>query len=215
MLVVLPARNEPDEISLFLINLPMEGVFTKKIDILGRRILGLHNAGVGEVRISAENCLGGLGKGGEILQVGLNKHVLLSSAGYVGNAQTAVNDALEYAKQRHQFGRPIGNFQAIGHMLANMQTEVDASRLLVYFAASRMEQGEDCMQDVSMAKYFASETYVNVSNQGMHIMGGNGYMKEYDMQRYARDARIATTESHSSWYHLNMIAKGLGLKVNS
>jgi len=131
----------------------------------------------------------------------------------VGNAQTVVDVALQHAKERVQFGRPIGTFQAIGHMLADMQTEVDAARLLTYRAAWMIDQGIPCMKEVSMAKLFGSETFARLTNQGMQIMGGYGYSMEYDMQRYFRDARIVTVAAGSSQMQRTIIAREMGLKV--
>jgi alkylation response protein AidB-like acyl-CoA dehydrogenase len=125
----------------------------------------------------------------------------------------AVELAIDYAKERKQFGRPIGTFQAIAHMLADMQTEVEAARSLMWRAAALVAQGEDALREITMAKLFASETYVKVANMGMQIFGGYGYNMEFDMQRHYRDARSATVAAGSSQIQRNLLANLMGLKV--
>ena len=98
-------------------------------------------------------------------------------------------------------------------MLADMQTEVDAARLLVYRAAWMHDQGMPCMKEVSMAKLYGSEAYARLSNQGMQIMGGYGYSMEYDMQRHFRDSRILTVSAGSSQMQRTVIARQMGLRV--
>jgi alkylation response protein AidB-like acyl-CoA dehydrogenase len=98
-------------------------------------------------------------------------------------------------------------------MLADMQTQVDAARLLTYRAAWMIDQGVPCMREVSMAKLYGSEALAKLTNQGMQIMGGYGYSMEYDMQRYFRDARIVTVSAGSSQMQRTIIARTMGLKV--
>jgi alkylation response protein AidB-like acyl-CoA dehydrogenase len=144
---------------------------------------------------------------------GLRLERLMTTAGYCGAAQSVVDQALAYAKQRKQFGQMIGSFQSIAHMLADMQTAVEASRLLMWRAASQLERGEDALMAISQAKLFASETYANAANQGMQIMGGYGYMMEFDMQRHYRDARSTTVTAGTSQLQRNLIAGLMGLKT--
>jgi Acyl-CoA dehydrogenases len=124
-----------------------------------------------------------------------------------------VDDALAYAKERKQFGRPIGEFQAIAHMLADMQTQVSAARMLMLNAAAKTARGEDALMEISQAKLFGSETFANVANQGMQIMGGYSYMMEFPMQRHYRDARSTTITAGTSQMQRNVIANLMGLKV--
>ena len=130
-----------------------------------------------------------------------------------GSALGCVEMALAYAKERKQFGRAIGTFQAIAHMLADMMTEVEAARALIYRCASMLDQGQDALREISMAKLKASEVYAQVANQGMQIFGGYGYNKEFDMERHYRDARVATVAAGSSQMQRNLIANLLGLKA--
>ncbi|KAF0123850.1 MAG: acyl-CoA dehydrogenase [bacterium] len=200
-------------ISMLLVDPKSPGIDIRVIKTLGRKIIHATELFLEDVRVPKGNLIGELNGGWEVLMSGLELERLFACAGYVGNAQTVVDDALEHAKQRVQFGRPIGTFQAIGHMLADMQTEVDAARLLTYRAAWMVEQGIPCIREVSMAKLFGSESLARLTNQGMQIMGGYGYSMEYDMQRYFRDARIITVSAGSSQMQRTIIARQMGLKV--
>jgi alkylation response protein AidB-like acyl-CoA dehydrogenase len=200
-------------ISMFLLDPKSPGISIRVIKTLGRRIIHPTEIFFDDVKVPKENLIGELNGGWNVLMAGLELERLFACAGYIGNAQTVVDDALEHAKQRVQFGRPIGTFQAIGHMLADMQTQVDAARLLTYRAAWMIDQGVPCMREVSMAKLYGSEALAKLTNQGMQIMGGYGYSMEYDMQRYFRDARIVTVSAGSSQMQRTIIARTMGLKV--
>ena len=128
--------------------------------------------------------------------------------------QAVVDMALEYSKERKQFGRAIGTNQAIAHLLADMQTEVDAAQLLMWRAATQYVKTGNALREVSMAKLFASETYVKAVNLGMQVMGAYGYSMEFDMQRHFRDARSTTIGAGTSQMQRNMIAASMGLKVD-
>ncbi|MFH1625525.1 MAG: acyl-CoA dehydrogenase family protein [Pseudomonadota bacterium] len=200
-------------ISLILVPNDAPGVEIRRIKMLGRKMLHTNEIFFEDVRVPKGNMVGQLNSGWKILLSGLELERLYGCSTFVGSSQTVVNLALEHSKQRIQFGRPIGTFQAMGHMLADMQTEVDAARLLTYRAAWMLDQGMPCMKEVSMAKLFGSETYAKLSNQGMQIMGGYGYSLEYDMQRHFRDSRIITVSAGSSQMQRTVIARGMGLKV--
>jgi alkylation response protein AidB-like acyl-CoA dehydrogenase len=124
-----------------------------------------------------------------------------------------VDLASNYAKERKQFGKPIGTFQAIAHMLADMETEVEAARSLMWRAASMIAAGQNALKEITMAKLKCSETYANVANQGMQVLGGYGYNKEFDMERHYRDARVSTVAAGSSQIQRNLIANLMGHKV--
>ena len=144
---------------------------------------------------------------------GLQLERLMTAAGYVGGAEAALQLALQYAKERKQFGRPIGTFQSIAHMLADMHTDVEASRLLTWRAAWQLARDGDALMAISQAKLFGSEAYARIANQGMQIMGGYGYIMEFDMQRHYRDARATTITAGTSQMQRNLIAGLMGLKT--
>jgi hypothetical protein len=110
----------------------------------------------------------------------------------VGIAQGAYEAALSYSQQRRQFGKPIAEFQAIRHKLADMATEIEASRLLTYEAGWLADQGKPVTRVSSMAKLFASETAVRVSNEAVQVHGGYGFIKDYPVEKFYRDAKLMT-----------------------
>lgn len=199
--------------SLFLVDNTTPGVRLRKLDTLGRRALGTYEVFFDNVRIPADRIVGEPNKGWGYMLSGLQLERIMTTAGYAGAAQDALDQALAYAKERQQFGRPIGTFQTIAHTLADLQTEVDAARLLMLRAAWQLAQGQDALMAISQAKLFGSETYVKVANQGMQIMGGYGYIMEFDMQRHFRDARVTTITAGTSQMQRNLIAGRLGLKT--
>jgi alkylation response protein AidB-like acyl-CoA dehydrogenase len=199
--------------SLFLIDNDAPGVELRKLDMLGRRATGTYEVFFHDVRVPADRVVGGENSGWSVILSGLQAERIVSAAGSCGGAQASVDLALAYAKERVQFGRPIGTNQSIAHMLADMQTEVDAARTLMWRAAWMVDQGRDALREISMAKLFASETYVKVANLGMQIFGAYGYNMEYDMQRHFRESRSATIAAGSSQMQRNIIAGLLGVKV--
>jgi alkylation response protein AidB-like acyl-CoA dehydrogenase len=210
------ARTDPEApprkgLSVFLVENNTPGIECRKLDMLGRRATGTYEVFFQDVRVPAERVLGEVNHGWGYLLSCLQTERVLTSAGYVGSGQKVVDLATSYAKERRQFGRTIGEFQAISHMLADMQTEVEAARMLVYRAAGRLGKGLDALREVSMAKLFGSETYAKVSNQGMQILGAYGYSMEYEMQRHFRDARSTTVGAGSSQMQRNTIASTMGL----
>ncbi len=200
-------------ISLILVPNDIKGVTITRIKTLARKMIHTCEVFLDNVRVPKTNLVGKLNNGMKILISGLELERLFACSSYNGSAQAAMDLALDYAKKRQQFGKPIASFQAIAHMLADMQTEIDAARLLTQRAIWMHDQGIPCMKEVSMAKLFGSETYVKVANQGMQIMGGYGYTMEYEMQRHFRDSRVLTVSAGSSQMQRTGIAKALGVKA--
>ena len=143
-----------------------------------------------DCRIPAENLIGSEGMGFRIAMEGLDHGRVGIAAQAVGIAQGALDEAVEYAKQREQFGRPLAKFQAIQWMIADMETRINAARWLVYSAADKKTRGKRFSKDAAMAKLFASETANWVVNRAVQIHGGYGYTKDYPVERYFRDAKI-------------------------
>jgi len=199
--------------SLFLVDNDTPGIELRKLDMLGRYCTGTYEIFFKDVRVPADRLIGGENKGWDCILSGLQVERVVAAAADVGSAEGCVEMALAYAKERKQFGRPIGTFQAIAHMLADMATEVAAARALMYQCAATVDQGADALKDITMAKLFASETYAKVANMGMQVLGGYGYNKEFDMERHYRDARVATVAAGSSQIQRNLIANLMGHKV--
>jgi alkylation response protein AidB-like acyl-CoA dehydrogenase len=201
-----------DGMSLFLVENDASGIELRKLDMLGRRSVGTYEIFFKDVEVGDDRVVGGVNRGFHCLLSGLQIERITTAAGYCGAAQAALDLAVDYAKTRKQFGKPIGSFQAMAHMLADLQTDVDASRLLMLRAAWTAARGE-ALREISMAKLFASETYVKVANAGMQVLGAYGYNMEFDMQRHFRDARAATIGAGTSQIQRNLIAARMGLKV--
>jgi alkylation response protein AidB-like acyl-CoA dehydrogenase len=199
--------------SLFLVDNDTPGVELRKLDMLGRRCTGTYEIFFNDARVPADRLIGGENRGWDCLMSGLQVERVCSAAGNCGAAQAVVDIALAYAKERKQFGRAIGSFQAIAHMLADMATEVEAARTLMWRAAWMVASGQDALREISMAKLLSSETYAKVANLGMQILGGYGYTMEFDMQRHFRDSRASTIAAGTSQIQRNLIANLMGLKV--
>jgi alkylation response protein AidB-like acyl-CoA dehydrogenase len=155
--------------------------------------------------------LGTVDRGWEAVDAYLWYERLCLSAARTGAATAAFEYALAYAKDRKQFGRAIGQFQAISHKLADMKVMLDISRMLVYRYAWLMSQGKATRHDAAVVKLQTGETYKAVSDLGLQILGGYGYCMEYPMQRFFRDSRLATIGAGTSEIQRNIIARGLGL----
>ncbi len=200
-------------LSVFIIPNTTPGLDIRPLSTLARRSITTTEIFLDNVRIPAAQMLGKPGDGWKIIG---GEHLQLEriaiAAGYVGNAQGAVTDALRYAHQRVQFGQPIFEFQVLRHMLADMQTQVDAARLLTYRAAEMASQGLPCRKEVAMAKLFASETLQTVSRNGMQIMGGHGMLPDGDMERYFREGMQATVGGGTSQIQRTMISQEMRLR---
>jgi alkylation response protein AidB-like acyl-CoA dehydrogenase len=208
-----PKVNFRSGMSLFLVPNDAKGVKMRKLEMLGRRCAGTYEVFFDEVRVPHENLVGGENKGFEVVLAGLNVERIASAAGSIGGAQAVVNLATQYAKDRKQFGRPIGTNQSIAHMLADMHTQVEAARSLMWRAAWLVSSGKEAVREITMAKLYAAETYVKVASLGMQVLGGYGLNYEFDMQRYFRDSRAATVAAGTSQIQRNLIANIIGLKV--
>jgi alkylation response protein AidB-like acyl-CoA dehydrogenase len=199
--------------SLFLVDGSSSGLDIRKLDMLGRRSVGTYELTFNDLRVPADHLVGGENKGWNCILSGLQSERVFAAACDCGSARGVFELALNYASERKQFGRAIGTFQSIAHMLADMQTEIEAAWALTLRAASLVAAGKDALREITMAKLFASETYVKAANTGMQIFGGFGYSMEFDMQRHYRDARAATIAAGTSQIQRNILAGLMGLKV--
>lgn len=206
-----PAAQKHAGLSVFLVPNDSPGLDVRRLPTLSRRATGTTEIFVDDVRVEREQLIGETGQGWSIITDHLELERIAVSAGYVGNAQQAVDDALRYANERVQFERPIFDFQVIRHMLADMQTQVDAARLLVYRAADMASRGLPCSKEVSMGKLFASETLQTVTRNGMQIMGGHAMLPEADMERYFREGMQSTIGGGTSQIQRTIIAKAMRL----
>jgi alkylation response protein AidB-like acyl-CoA dehydrogenase len=166
-----------------------------------------------DVRVPADALLGTEGNGWIQLMAGLNYERVILAATALGLAQRAFDDALAYVKERKQFGRPVGSFQAIQHKFADMATQLAQVRLMVRWVARLTDEDPQRMlpQEASMAKLAATELAKKVALEGMQVMGGYGYANEYPMEAYLRAAVVGTIYGGTSEIQKNIIAKTLGL----
>lgn len=199
-------------LSLVLVPNDTPGVRLRKLEMLGRRITGTYEVAFDEVRVPAEHLVGGENRGWDVMLAGLQAERIVSAAGNVGAASAALDLALAHARDRRQFGRAIGEFQAIGHLLADLAAELEAVRTLTWRAAWMVAQGRDALREISMAKLLSSELYVKVAAQGMQVMGAQGFSMDGDMQRHFRDSRSATVAAGTSQMQRNLIAGLMGLR---
>lgn len=193
--VIVFASTDPAKgsrgVSAFIVDVPAPGFTVTKVEKkLGIRASSTAALAFDEVRVPVANRLGDEGQGFKIALSVLDWSRIGIAAQAVGIAQAAYEAAIAYAKQREQFGKTIGEFQAIQWMIADMATRIDAARLLVYRAADMRDRGLKHTAESSMAKLFASEMCEWVCSKAIQIHGGSGYLKDFPVERYYRDARI-------------------------
>lgn len=175
------------------------GIKTTRLDKMGSFSSPTGEVFLDNTKVPKENILGKPGDGAKIVFGSLNQTRLSAAAGAVGVAQACLDVAVKYCNDRKQFGKPIGQYQMNQDMIAQMATEIEASRLLVYKAAWAKDQGRlNNGLDVAMAKYLAGETAVKCANYAMRILGAYGYSTEYPVARYYRDAPTYTMVEGSS-----------------
>jgi len=198
-------------ITTFLVDTSLPGIEVRKIATLGQRAIGTTQVFYSGVKVPGTAVLGTVDHGWEAIDSYLWYERLCLSAARTGAAAAAFDYALNYAKSRKQFDRPIGSFQAISHQLADMKMMLDVSRTLVYRFAWLMAQGTATRSDAAVLKLYTGEAYKKIADAGMQILGGYGYCMEYPMQRFFRDSRLATIGAGTSEIQRNIIARGLGL----
>lgn len=197
-------------ISAFLLERDHPGLVVGKVE----RKMGLLASSTCEVllqecRVPRDNLLGPRGEGFKVALSTLDGGRIGIAAQAVGIARAALEESVAYAKQRRQFGRPIAEFQAIQWKVADMATRIEAARLLTLQAAWLRDQGRRCTLEASMAKLFASETAMFAAHQAVQIFGGYGYIKDYPVERYFRDAKITEIYEGTSEIQRMVIARTL------
>lgn len=213
LVVCRTTKGEDKHQGLSMIFVPRDaaGMEMKPIDTMGGR--ETNHIYLTDCEAPEDAVLGEVDAGWMQLMAGLNVERLILSATMLGIAQRALDDALAYVKERRQFGRPIGSFQALQHRLADMATEIEAARLMTYWVASLTDEDPDRMlpREASMVKLFVSETAKRIALEGMQMMGGYGYSSEYDMERFVRATLVSSIYGGTSEIQRGIIAKTLGL----
>lgn len=197
-------------ISVFIVEKGWDGfVIGKKEDKLGIRGSDTHSLMFTDVKVPAENRIGEEGFGFTFAMETLNGGRIGIAAQALGIAAGAYELALAYSKERKAFGKPISQHQAIQFKLADMATQIEAARLLVYKAAWLKDQGEDYAHASAMAKLYASEVAMNVTVEAVQVHGGYGYVKEYHVERLMRDAKITQIYEGTSEIQRIVISRGI------
>lgn len=164
-----------------------------------------------KVRVPKANLLGAVDQGWSIVEEIMQKGAFAMCPWMLGGAQQVLEMATAYAKEREQFGRPIGSFQAIQHKCANMATDIAGARDITYQTAWKLSEGLPCVKDISIAKAWISEAYRNACVEGTQIHGGIGITTDHDMQLYYRRAKATEMAFGDADYHLEIVAREMGL----
>lgn len=216
--MVVVARSDPQSqrskgLSLFLVPKGTKGIEFTPIPKIGNNCLPSFEVVFRDVFLQAEAVLGTEGQGFEQLGQTLRFARAGMAAAVTGYAQFAVDLALEHARNRVQFGQPLGRFQAISHRIADMQMRVDQSRLMARHLADGIDQGADVSRIASQAKVIATECLQYVTHHGMQILASAGYHADSDMARIWRDARLYSFGEGSNEIQRTLVARALGLEV--
>jgi len=211
-LVIVTAKTGDDEISSIIVpagtpGFTVEPAYRK----MGWRASDTHGLLFDDVRVPADHLLGERGRGFHQFLETLDEGRIAVAAMAVGLAQGCLDHSLTYARERVQFGRPIGSFQAIAFKIADMQVAVDAARLLTHRAAWLRDQGENFKRAAAEAKLFASEAAVDATREATQVFGGYGFMDETPVSRFYRDAKVLEIGEGTSEIQRIVIARSLGL----
>ena len=212
MLVVARTKkssNPDDGITIFLVDAKSPGIRCTVLKTIARD--KLCEVVFENVKIPESNIVGTLGRGWPIIESVLKKAAVAKCAEMVGGAQASLDMAVNYAKERVQFNRPIGSFQAIQHYCANMVTDVDGSRFITYKAAWAVSEGLPADKEVSMAKAWTSEAFKRVAVLAHQIFGAVGFTMDHDMHLYFRRAKAGELAYGDADFHRNIVAQQIGL----
>lgn len=178
--------------------------------------MGLRTSPIGElvfddVRVDETAILGRVGGGGPIFAQSMDWERICLVAAHVGHMRRLLERVVDYARTRKSFGKRLGEYQAVSHKIADMKVRLEASRLLVYHAASKLGEGRGAGLDAAVTKLFVSEAVVETAQEALHLFGGNGYMVDYGLERSLRDVIAAPIYSGTSEMQRNIIASWLGV----
>ncbi len=204
-----PGRRH-EGISMFLVEGGLPGFsVSRKLDKMGMRASDTAELAFQDCPVPADNLLGAEGRGFQQLAAGLQRERTMAAVLALSGAAQALEDTLAYLRERQAFGEPLAAKQALRHRVADMATEIEAARRLVYHAAALYAAGEECVTEVSMAKLFATEVANRVAYHAVQLHGGYGYMREFPVEGFFRDVRLWTIASGTSEVMREIIAKRL------
>ena len=202
-------KKSKDGISLFLVDTKSSKIKCTPIKtIAGDKQFELV---FDNVKVPNENLLGKLNEGGAFLEKILQKAIICKCAEMLGGAQKVLDMASDYAKQREQFGKPIGSFQAVQHHCANMLIDIEGSRYITYKVGWMLTKNIPCAKEVAAAKAYVGDAYKKIVRLGHQILGATGYIIEHDMPLYSRRAKIAEMSLGDGNYCCQLVAQELGL----
>ena len=203
--------NKHEGLSMIFVPTDHPNMEIQPIDTMGGR--ETNYLYISDCEVEADQLLGEQDAAWMQLMAGLNVERLILAAIQLGIGWRAFDDTLAYVKERKQFGRPIGSFQALQHRIADMATQLEAARLMTYWVAGQVDEDPNRLlpKEASMVKLFVTETAQKATLEGMQMMGGYGYSSEYDMERLVRTTLVSTIYGGTSEIQRNIIAKTLGL----
>ena len=210
MIFARTGEDGPRGITCFLVPTETDGFSAHKVTgKLGLRAQDTGELVLDQVRVPDENRLGDEGAGFKVAMSALDNGRMSIAAGSVGIAQGCLEASVKYATEREQFSRPIARFQLVQELIADMAVEIEAARLLTWRVATMADRGEKHTLESSYAKYFASEAAVRASNAAVQVHGGYGYIDEYPVGKYMKDARVATLYEGTSQIQKLIIGRAL------
>jgi alkylation response protein AidB-like acyl-CoA dehydrogenase len=214
-MIVLVTKTDPDAghhgFTLFLVPMDTPGVLREqKLRKMGMHASDTALLSFADVWVDDSAVLGTVGKGFEHIMWELQAERLIGAAGCLAYSQYAFDKTLRYAKERHTFGRPLGQHQAIRHKFADMATKLTAARALIYQTARCYARGDYPVREISMSKLYATQVAWEVADQCVQIHGGAGYMDEYDVSRVLRDIRLYRIGAGADEIMLDVIGKSFG-----
>ena len=209
---IIIANLKPEDgykgITAFIVERDFEGFsVSKKEDKLGIRASSTCELLMDNCKVPKENLLGEEGKGYKVAIETLNEGRIGIGAQMIGTARGALDFAIAFTKERQQFGKPIASFQGLQFQVAQAETELEAARLIVYNAARLKGEGKNFIKEAAMAKLFASQVAQSVTSLAVELMGGNGFTREYPVEKYFRDAKVGVIYEGTSNMQLQTIAK--------
>ena len=199
-------------ISFLILERAMEGYeVSRKLEKLGWHASDTAELSFTDVFVPEENLLGAENEGFKLIMANFQWERLLMALGAVGGMDWCLRRTVAYAKERHAFGRPIGSFQAIRHKVAEMATKLEVGRAMSYSALRLLACGQDALREVTAAKLFTQRAAVEVADEAVQVHGGYGYMREYEVERALRDARLGPIGGGTDEIMKEILGRGFGL----
>jgi citronellyl-CoA dehydrogenase len=214
--ILMVAKTDPDAghsgITLFLVDTDTPGFrVSRQLEKMGMHASDTAELAFEDMRVPADAVLGEVGKGFYHISWELQSERMVAAAGAVAGAERMFEKALEYAKEREAFGRPIGKFQVIRHKFAEMATKIEAAKQFNYVVAWRYANGEYPVREITEVKLYSSRMACEVADECVQILGGYGYMKEYEIERAYRDVRLNRIGAGTDEIMLDVIGRSYGL----